>query len=191
MLLYQLLRPLAYMTIKDESKWKIDILLPLCFAIACTLIYVVLPKQVPIFSGSGGFVTLFIGLLQILPGFYLTALAAVATFNRPDMDFLMPRPAPRVTISVSGVPQQIELTRRRMLSMLFGYLTFVCFALYFGSVISLIVAPNAKELIAASLHWWILRSFVFAYAFFMGQLIFITMFGLYQLSDRMHQPDIQ
>lgn len=33
MLLYQLLRPLAYMTIRDESKWKIDLLLPVIFAL--------------------------------------------------------------------------------------------------------------------------------------------------------------
>jgi hypothetical protein len=190
MLLYQLLRPLAYMTIRDESTWKIDLLLPLVFALICTTTYILLPRQPPIFANNG-FLSLFIGLLQILPGFYLTALAAVATFNRPDMDFLMPRPAPRVTISVSGVSQQIELTRRRMLSMLFGYLTFVCFALYFGSVISLIIAANAKEMIAISLHTFIIRCFVFLYAFFMGQLIFVTMFGLYQLSDRMHQPDVE
>lgn len=189
MLLYQLLRPLAYITIRDESKWKIDFAFPLVLAVLSTSTFVLLPKTPTIFS-SVGFVALFIGLLQILPGFYLTALAAVATFNRPDMDFLMPAPVPTVSISVSGMPQNIDLTRRRMLSMLFGYLTFVCFAMYFGSVISIIAAPSVKEIMPETVHAWAVRFFIFLYAFFMGQIISITMFGLYQLSDRMHQPDV-
>lgn len=189
MLLYQLLRPLHYTAIRDESKWKIDFLLPFLFALACTGVFSLLPKQ-PVVFGTG-IVALFIGLLQILPGFYLTALAAVATFNRPDMDFLMPRPTPRVTVSVYGVTQQIELTRRRMLSMLFGYLTFISFTLYFGSVISLILAQSIKDFVSLAYHAWVTRIFIFLYAFCLGQLIFITMFGLYQLSDRMHQPDVE
>jgi hypothetical protein len=188
MLLYQLLRPLSYMSIRDESKWKIDILLPAIFSLLFLIVILALPKT-PVVFGSSGIIALFVGLLQILPGFYLTALAAVATFNRPDMDQLLPKPAPTVNISVSGKPHTIELTRRRMLSMLFGYLTFICFSMYFASAISLIVAPGLNELVAAYLHPWIVRAFLIVYGFFMGQLIFVTMFGLYQLSDRMHQPD--
>jgi hypothetical protein len=188
MLLYQLLRPLSYMSIKDDSKWKIDVLLPAIFSLLFLAGILSLPHT-PVIFGHSGLVALFVGLLQILPGFYLTALAAVATFNRPDMDQLLPKPAPTVNISVSGKPHTIELTRRRMLSMLFGYLTFICFSMFFGSAISLIVAPGLYELISIHFHKWIVGVFLLIYGFFMGQLIFITMFGLYQLSDRMHQPD--
>lgn len=190
MLLYQLLRPLAYLSIRDRSKWKIDLLLPLIFAILFTLGFFYLPSAPSIF-GNSGMLSLFVGLLQILPGFYLTALAAVATFNHPEMDQLMPTPAPTVSVSVGGRSQEIELTRRRMLSMLFGYLTFICFTIYFATVIAIIVAPGLKAILSVNLHVWATSTFLFLFAFCMGQLIFVTMFGLYQLSDRMHQPDVR
>lgn len=189
MLLYQLLRPISYMAIRDASKWKIDILLPMIFGIIVTICVFFLPVKVQMF-GPTGLLTLLMGLLQILPGFYLTALAAVATFNRPDMDILLPSPAPTVQISVKGKPKKIELTRRRMLSMLFGYLTFISFALYFLAVGAQIIAPSMTLLIASELWVLILRQlFLLIFVTLLGQLIFITMFGLYQLSDRMHQPD--
>lgn len=189
MLLYQLLRPISYMSIRDASKWKIDILLPIMFGIAVTLCIAALPVKVQMF-GPTGLLTLLMGLLQILPGFYLTALAAVATFNRPDMDLLLPAPVPTVQISVKGRPQNIELTRRRMLSMLFGYLTFISFTLYFLAVAAQIIAPSTVFLIESKVLICALQYiFLLSFNSLLGQLIFITMFGLYQLSDRMHQPD--
>ncbi|HEV7255446.1 MAG TPA: hypothetical protein VGN97_20390 [Mesorhizobium sp.] len=188
MLLYQLLRPLSYMTIRDASKWKIDILLPTLLSIFLTLSFFYLPERTTLF-GANGIIPLFVGLLQILPGFYLTALAAVATFNRPDMDQLMPSPAPTVSISVSGKNEEIKLTRRRMLAMLFGYLTFICFTLYFLCILSQIASPTLAEAIGEKSLNVGRAAFLAIFTFLLGQLIFITMFGLYQLSDRMHQPD--
>lgn len=132
---------------------------------------------------------MFIGLFQILPGFYLTALAAVATFNRPDMDELMPKPSPRINVSRYGQPVTIELTRRRMLSMLFGYLTFISFSLYFLSVFSQGLAQSLHDTITPSLDHVIVDIFLYLFFALLGQLVTITMFGLYQLSERMHQPD--
>jgi len=188
MLLYQLLRPLSYMEIRDASKWKIDALLPFIFTVVITVIIAYMPIKVQIF-GQSGMMTLLIGLLQILPGFYLTALAAVATFNRPDMDLLLPKPIPTIKISVKGIPQDIELTRRRMLSMLFGYLTFISFSLYFLAVAAQVIAPNIAAVISVTAVFLLRNAFLLLFLFLLGQLIFITMFGLYQLSDRMHQPD--
>lgn len=188
MLLYQLLRPLSYMEIRDASKWKIDVLLPIIFTIIITVAIGYMPIKVQVF-GQSGLMTLLIGLLQILPGFYLTALAAVATFNRPDMDLLLPKPIPTIKISVKGKSQDIELTRRRMLSMLFGYLTFISFSLYFLAVSAQVVAPSVASIMTASEIFFLRNIFLLLFLFLLGQLIFITMFGLYQLSDRMHQPD--
>lgn len=176
------------MAIRDASKWKIDIMLPLLFAMAVTLAIWQLPVKPPTF-GNAGILAALIGLLQILPGFYLTALAAVATFNRPDMDQLMPKPVPTVRISISGINQEVELTRRRMLAMLFGYLTFICFGLYLLTLASQIAAPSVESIVPKHLHIWVVAVFSMLFNFMFGQLVFITMFGLYQLSDRMHQPD--
>lgn len=188
MLMYQLLRPLAYLIIRDVSKWKIDLLIPAIFSGITTIAIYYLPVSPAVF-GNDGVVTQLMGLLQILPGFYLTALAAVATFNRPDMDELLPAPVPTVEISVRGRAQEIELTRRRMLSMLFGYLTFLSFAIYLVSVSAKIIEPSLIAVSPDWLIWYCQRGFSFVYGFLFWQMIFITMFGLYQLSDRMHQPD--
>ena len=101
----------------------------------------------------------------------------------------MPQPIPTVSISISGKSEEIKLTRRRMLSMLFGYLAFLALLLYFVSIGAQVMAPSAKAIVAVWLHGSIVASFLGIFFFLVGQLIFITMFGLYQLSDRMHQPD--
>ncbi|MEW9807030.1 hypothetical protein [Mesorhizobium marinum] len=188
MIMYQLLRPLAYMSIRDDSKWKIDILLPMLFSILATCTIYALPVA-PVIFGKDGVIQLLMGLFQILPGFYLTALAAVATFNRPDMDNLLPDPAPTVEVSVRGRSTKIELTRRRMLSMLFGYLTFLSFGIYFVSLAAQIGAPSVVAMTPAWLLWYVRCAFSVGFGFLLWQMIFITLFGLYQLSDRMHQPD--
>ncbi len=65
------------------------------------------------------------GLLQVLIGFFVASLAAVATFQRPGMDENMRGKAP--TLQGKGV------TRRQYLCYMFGYLAFMSIAVYFGS----------------------------------------------------------
>jgi hypothetical protein len=52
-----------------------------------------------------------LGFIQNLPGFFIAALAAVATFGRADLDALMPGKPPRVSILYHGRPTEVELTR--------------------------------------------------------------------------------
>src|SRR5689334_187541 len=102
MLRYQLLRPLAYLAIDDRSKWQIDLLIPAIFAVVQTLLIFSVPLR-PMIYLNGGLISQLLGLLQIMPGFYLAALAAIATFNRADMDGYMPQPTPTVRVQIKGV----------------------------------------------------------------------------------------
>ncbi|EKF9782201.1 hypothetical protein RV096_003428, partial [Vibrio cholerae] len=77
------------------------------------------------FVGKSGLVQLVNGLLQVLIGFFVASLAAVATFQRPGMDENMRGKAP--TLQGKGV------TRRQYLCYMFGYLAFMSIAVYFGS----------------------------------------------------------
>src|ERR1700751_4037000 len=116
MVIYQLLRPVSYLVIHDPSKWKIDWVMPAMCAIIPVVVFLVIPLRPTIF-GSSGVLWQLSGLLQILPGFYIASLAAIATFNKDNMDQYMPEPTPTVTIRVSGRQFPIQLTRRRMLSL--------------------------------------------------------------------------
>ncbi|HAS3930571.1 TPA: hypothetical protein I6317_003470, partial [Vibrio cholerae] len=81
----KLLKPLYYLKIKHEQKLFIDIYLPLM--VAALFLFLLSRTSVEIaFVGKSGLVQLVNGLLQVLIGFFVASLAAVATFQRPGMD---------------------------------------------------------------------------------------------------------
>jgi hypothetical protein len=188
MVLYQLSRPISYLAIHDPSKWKIDWVLPICCSLATLVILFTIPIRPSIF-GTSGILWQISGLLQILPGFYIASLAAIATFNKNNMDEYMPELTPTVTIRIGDHACPIKLTRRRMLSLMFGYLTFLSLLLFLTIVLVNMLAPNVKLLLPASFHKIALGIFVAIYGLLFWHMIAVTLFGLYQLSDRMHQPD--
>ena|ERR1700761_9397105 len=101
MVVYQLSRPFAYLVIRDESKAKIDWLVPIFLAIPTVGVFLILSDRPQIFLANG-VLSQVGGLMQNLPGFYLTALAAIATFNRPDLDYLLPEPTPNRSDTAPG-----------------------------------------------------------------------------------------
>lgn len=123
-----------------------------------------------------------------MPGFYLAALAAVATFDRNDLDRLLPEPTPTIKAIIKGEHVKIKLTRRRMLCYLFGYLTFLSLMIYLFLYIGLVCSPSAPLLFKNYLLP-VKVCFVLALNLFFYQMIAVTVFGLYQLCDRIHQPD--
>ena len=86
--LKQLLSPLTYLRISHSSKRFFDWLLPGFFAILMFLGYRFSAVTIPI-TGVDGIISAVTEFVKFSAGFYITALAAVATFNRPDMDELM------------------------------------------------------------------------------------------------------
>jgi len=186
MLTYQLLRPLSYLSITDDSKWKIDYLVPALLSIPITFMFTYLPYD-PKYVASGGIVSNLIVFLSVLPGFYITALAAVSTFDRPEMDQHMPEPTPKHHVMVRGVMVEILLTRRRMLSLLFGYLSFLSICL----LLVCVIAVSVGNVICDSINPYRIANFVllFLFLFPFFNMISVTMFGLYQLCERIHSTN--
>lgn len=119
-------------------------------------------------------------ILSILTGFFVAALAAVSTFGNPDMDKPMHGP---VTLGST------KLTRRRFLSYLFGFLSFLSIWLYIvgyalHTIQNFIIIPMC-------FNWASVTSVViwFFYSFLVGQLLSGTLLGLFYLTDRIHRPD--
>lgn len=190
MFIYQILRPSGYLFIKDKAKWKIDWLAPLMLAFFTSIIFSILPLRPQLF-GQSGLIEKLLGFLEILPGFYLAALAAVATFDKQDLDKHMPRPVPEISTTYEGKTIRIKLTRRRMLCFLFGYLTFISVCLYLIMIIANIIYPSYQVMGFKNSYLPIMIFFVCSLVFW--QMIIITFFGLYQLCDRIHfsDPDTQ
>lgn len=185
MILYQLSRPVSYLFIEDRSKWRIDWLIPFLIALLVTALFLYLPTPPKIF-GENGLAKDCQDFLQMLPGFFLAALAAIATFNKQDLDYLLPAPTPKIEVIIRGKSVKIDLTRRRMLSYLFGYLTFLSLCLYLFILAGEAIAPSYESFEYKD----IASAFIFLiFQLFFWQMIIVTIFGLYQLCDRIHQPD--
>lgn len=187
--LYQLSRSLAYLWINHPSKWVIDWLLPSLAAGIATTALMFFGHQLNMFSASG-VVDKCLGFIQALPGFYIAALAAIATFGRTDIDFTMPgNPPPSITQMIAGKSLIVQLTRRRFLCLLFSFLTVECIVLTLGSIVVLVFAPHVSKVLSEGFHVFIFYFSTFIYFLFLSQLLIATLWGLYYLGDKIHQPN--
>ncbi|MEJ1644057.1 hypothetical protein SMA60_27945, partial [Escherichia coli] len=72
-------------------------------------------------------------------GFYIAALAAVSTFSSPSIDEVMAGDPPTLLEKFRGQKIKVELTRRRFVCYLFGYLALVSFMLFCLGMISVLI----------------------------------------------------
>lgn len=126
--------------------------------------------------------------VQILPGFYIGSLAAIASYNYPPMDNVMSLPAPFLKEQVEGGFRESKLSRRRYLTLLFGYLSAISIlSAVFIFIVRLIYDVN---IFAVPTMFYNIVYYVTAFLFFFifWQMIVVTLFGIYYLADRMHRP---
>ncbi|RWL42252.1 MAG: hypothetical protein EOR60_26105 [Mesorhizobium sp.] len=127
----------------------------------------------------------FVGLLA---GFFIASLAAVATFGGSGMDEEMPGPVV-LGHTRNAVRYSENLSRRRFLSFLFGYLALLSLVLYvlgvaFGVGYPYLVLVQFKDYAAVAFKlFWML------YAFLLSNVLANTLLGLFYLTDRMHRPN--
>jgi hypothetical protein len=189
----RLLFPLTYWRVKHPVKFWFDIGYPAAFAVlfGSALTFTSLQYNV---VGERGLVETFNGLLGILIGFFIAALAAVATFDRPGMDAVMRGEA--ATLKLPEWTKPLALTRRMYLCLLFGYLTFVTLVAYMtAAVVNVLFArasPDAMGL-APDAYAWARVAFIYLYAFALGHILSHTLLGVYYLAWRAvivdQQPD--
>ncbi|EPG0528777.1 hypothetical protein ACSWYU_000266 [Vibrio harveyi] len=178
-ILKKLLKPLNYLRIKQRQKTCIDIHLPAF--VAALLLGFIYWSPVPIkILGSDGLVTLINGLLQMLVGFFVASLAAVATFNRDGMDEIMVGKAP----TLNGV----SVTRRQFVCYMFGYLAFMSIIAYFsGGIVNLGI--DAIRVIAGTQFATFRVIGLYLYLVVICNIVFTTLLSLYFLTDRVVRDD--
>ncbi|USP09803.1 hypothetical protein L1S45_22075 [Aeromonas dhakensis] len=175
----KLLKPLRYIQISNNEKRWFDLWLPITFAVLVTVLLYLLPKPIS-FLGKDSIVSLTNGILQILSGFYIASMAAVATFNRDGMDDPMAGgDCPRLDGQ--------KLTRRGFLSYLFGYLAFTSILMYFAGGLCQLMLESLRELFRD--YPWIKMVGSFLYLTALFNIIFTTVLGMHFLIDRIHRSE--
>lgn len=136
-------------------------------------------------AGDKGLLDKLNGLIGILVGFFIAALAAVATFDRPTMDEPMPGEPPILIIKERGEEYKIKLSRRVFLSQLFGYLSLASFLLYLVGIGIQLVCEDAKD-IPPGVMAVARPAVLFPYMFVASNVAVNTALGVYYLSYRIH-----
>jgi hypothetical protein len=190
----QIFTPLLYLRISHAQKRRFDLWIPLFltaiflsalyFSDYWSIAYDANTKQSII---SDRILT----LLSALSGFFVAALAAIATFNGKNLDELMLGDPP--TLRHGKYKNEPEkLTRRRFLSFLFGYLAFASFVYTILVVLSPVVGQvffHFRGFLIyhgfSSLIFKVLSLVVIGmYSFLFFHIFIITLLGLHYLSER-------
>lgn len=177
----KLFTPLNYLRIKHPQKRMVDIVLPAFFAFLICIVLYFLPKPIALL-GQDGLISSLSGFLQVLSGFYIAALGAIATFPNKEID----KPT-------DGVPLKLKdlvLTRRQFLSYMFGFLAFTGFILVLFSKVVLSAEPNIMYLLSnvvGNYRLFLKLIFFFIYITVFNSLLFTTLYGLYYLTEKIHE----
>lgn len=184
----RLLTPLLYLRIDRQGKIFDEIFLPVLLLCFTYIVFWALDWKLVIFGGSG----LVAGVgsyLQVVTGFYIASLAAVATFNQKNMDVRMAGDSPSLTVEWKGRRLEEKLTRRRFLCFLFGYLSFLSVFVYFGGVGANLLAQPIVNKLPVDWLFWVKWGFVSCYLLVVYNLICTTLLGLYYMTERIHRPE--
>lgn len=174
---WRLTTPLNYWWIRHPEKNKYDRIYPAIFAILVTAGYMFLPVRPPLL-GDGGLLSSISQLLTLLIPFSVAALAAVATSQLPSLDQDM-----------SGDPLMLKgraLNRRQFVCFLFGYLAWVCLALFLAIIVAEALAPTLRTIAPKWLE--LLRPWMLGiFTYFLGHMLVTTLWALFYLTDRMNR----
>ncbi|EGQ9248531.1 hypothetical protein F9H63_15110 [Vibrio parahaemolyticus] len=147
---------------------------------AATYILSCLPKPIALI-GDKSLVSLVNGLLQILSGFYIASMAAVATFQKEGMDDKLDGKS--VTLHGKSV------SRRQFLTYLFGYLAYMSILMYFMGGFAQLAQSNLTEWIS-HVHQAFKLAIVFVYFFFLFNILCTTVLGMHFMIDKIHREKI-
>lgn len=181
-----LLTPFSYLGVfGNPVKSVIDWGVPLIFAFSLTLAFALAEEHAVVF-GSYGYVPEVGSLISILPGFYIAALAAIATFDRPSMDEPITKPTPQKHILRDGKKIKISLTRRHFLASLFAFLVAESILIILICLVTNSFVHSIAAIVPTVARTPMLIAFLFFLNFLLGQLLACTFFGLYYLGERLH-----
>lgn len=177
----------SYLRIKHKAKRWVDWYYPAMLAALSTTLIFTFGGDGAI-AGDNGLLDRLLLVSSVLPGFYIASLAAIATFNKPDIDQLMPSPAPTLVVLLKGNRNTIRLTRRRFLSHLFAFLCSESLALMIVCVFTGLCGSGLIDTLPPWFAHALTILFTFTVLLSFWQMVCVTCLGLYYLGDRLHHP---
>lgn len=127
-------------------------------------------------------------LVGVLVGFYIAALAAVATFPNPSLDEPLQGASTTLKRRTSGGVVVEPVSRRRYLATVFGYCAMVSVIIYiFGVMQTNINVSFAGNVWLEGANEFLFKLLWFIYIWFILSLLTTTLVGLHYLVDRMHR----
>lgn len=188
MLAGQILRPFGYLAIKHPYKRIVDWAYP-AFATFITITLASIFGDLSNGLKPGAALATTLSFVQSLPGFYIAALAAIATFGRPDIDEVLPQPTPKLLIKNGGIENLVDLTRRRFLAILFAFLTAESIAFIVLSIALLSLGADTAnlQLFDLPLGLYAINTAITITILIFYQMIIATFWGLYYLGYKLHE----
>lgn len=185
-------KPLRYLQIKVEGsgKLKVDLIVPLIIGLVISLIFLYLNVvyKIDLFHDDNALTQSIIGLVQTLPGFYIAALAAIATFPSASMNNKMPDPTPHLKLPNGD---DDLLNRRRFLCYMFAYLAYVSIATLFITAISVFMYDSNLFKVPSIVYFFSYFIVCLVIYFLIIQIVLLTFVGLWYLGERIHLNDPQ
>lgn len=175
--------PVRFLAVSFTAKRTIVWFAPLILGALAVLVANVLSIDIPI-TGEDGLLRSSVSLFTVAGGFFVAALTVLITNDHAVLNGYF------VGDDKPSLADELEpLTRKRFLSLLFGYLSFASF--------SIVVACTAASLYADFFLSHKTNIFVilgsnfagFLFASLSFQLFFLAMLGLHYLTDRLHRSD--
>lgn len=159
--------------------WLAPVLLS---AIVMFIVYI-MPGDIKV-SGQGGFVERVITIMTISGGFFVTSLTVILTNeSRIINSAFIGEKKPKIK------GEDEYLTRKRFLSLLFGYISFVSFLIVGLLSFALILSPSLKLALTDSAYEIIEYISGFVLLVFLFQVFLFSLVGLHYLTDRLHRAD--
>ena len=183
-----LFAPLSYLRIRHVRKVKYDFWIPLFAATFTWLALTNLPVPALLLT-TGGLLDRVSKLIEVLVGFFIAALAAVATFDRHDMDLPMLGDPPTLRMRQQGIVIIKKLSRRQFLCYLFGYLAFTSIFIYLSTLMLQLSAPSIESDLSLKARMCFRSAGLFVYLFVFWNMIVTTLFGLYYLTERINRDN--
>lgn len=192
----QILAPCKYLFIRSgasptQSKLAYDFIIPgfLTAATAGACIALGVPLSI---AKIAGFVSGLSTLLALLIGFYMAALAAVATFHREGIDNLLRGDDAILMVRnpEGGKKKPKKLSYRQFISYLFGYLSLLSLSLYILLIFLDKAWPmistklESREIFGIQANLFIEPPIFIATTFATWQLLIVSMLGIYFLAER-------
>ncbi len=125
--------------------------------------------------------------IQVLPGFYIGSLAAIASYSYAGLDSEMSSPKVKIQERTTNGSRPSLLTRRRYLTIMFGYLASISMVLTIMVFFTTLLYSIGVFPVAQSIFLTIYYLVVLVFFSIFIQMLLITFFGIYYLSDRMHR----